>query len=147
MNAPTLILYNGRLHTMDRLQPLASALAIAGDRIVAVGDDSLRKLAGATTQMIDLGGASVSAGDGILLIGKTLYVVRNRLNQIAVIKLSRDLTSGTVTDTLTNANFDVPTTIGLFGDALYAVNARFGTPPTPDTTYTAVRVPLESDDD
>lgn len=101
---------------------------------------------GATT-LIDLGGASVSNGDGIRLRGRTLYVVRNRLNQIAVIKLSRDLTSGTVTDTLTNANFDVPTTIGLFGDALYAVNARFGTPPTPDTTYTAVRVPLESDDD
>ena len=62
MNAPTLILYNGRLHTMDRRQPHASALAIVGDRIVAVGDDSLRKLAGATTQMIDLGGRTVTPG-------------------------------------------------------------------------------------
>jgi sugar lactone lactonase YvrE len=31
---------------------------------------------------IDLGGGSVSNGDGILLLGKDLYVVQNRLNQI-----------------------------------------------------------------
>jgi hypothetical protein len=35
----------------------------------------------------------------------------------------------------------VPTTIAAFGDALYAVNARFDTPPTPDTDYDVVRVP------
>ena len=34
----------------------------------------------------------------------------------------------------------VPTTIAMFGSSLYAVNARFATPPTPDTTYTIVRV-------
>ena len=92
------------------------------------------------TTLIDLGGASVSNGDGIRLQGRTLYVVRNRLNEIAVIKLSNGLTSGAVTGTLTDPNFDVPTTIGLFGDSLYAVNARFSTPPTPDTPYTIVRV-------
>lgn len=37
---------------------------------------------------IDLGGKSVTNGDGILLQGKTLYVVRNQLNQIAEIQLS-----------------------------------------------------------
>jgi hypothetical protein len=35
----------------------------------------------------------------------------------------------------------VPTTIAAFGHALYVVNARFGTPPTPDTQYEVVRVP------
>src|SRR3712207_6895860 len=30
---------------------------------------------------IDLGGASVSNGDGILLSGQTLYVVRNRIDR------------------------------------------------------------------
>jgi hypothetical protein len=34
----------------------------------------------------------------------------------------------------------VPTTVAPFGPFLYAVNARFGTPPTPDTDYTVVRV-------
>jgi hypothetical protein len=93
--------------------------------------------------LIDLGGASVSAGDGLLLRGHTLYVVRNQLNQIAVITLAPDLSSGEVVGTITNPNFDIPTTIAAFGNALYAVNARFSTPPTPSTTYSIVRVTAE----
>ena len=89
---------------------------------------------------IDLGGASVPNGDGILLQGKTLYVVQNRLNQIAVVELNSDLTEGTIVDTITDSDFRVPTTIARFGNSLYAVNARFGTPPTPDTEYEVVRV-------
>ena len=89
---------------------------------------------------IDLGGASVVNGDGILLQGKTLYVVQNFLNQISVIALNPDLTSGTVVDTITSSNFRIPTTIARFGDSLYAVNARFDTPPTPTTEYEVVRV-------
>jgi sugar lactone lactonase YvrE len=89
---------------------------------------------------IDLGGVALTAGDGILLHGKRLYVVRNRLNAIAVVKLAPDFTSGTVVETLGSLFFQVPTTIARHGNALYAVNARFGTTPTPSTTYTAVRV-------
>jgi hypothetical protein len=92
------------------------------------------------SHFVDLGGASLTNGDGLRLQGQTLFVVRNRLNQIDVIRLNRDWTSGAVEDTITDPNFDVPTTIGLFGSSLYAVNARFTTPPTPDTTYTIVRV-------
>jgi hypothetical protein len=89
---------------------------------------------------INLGGESVTSGDGILLQGKSLYVLRNQLNQIAVIRLSPDLSSGTLIDTITDDNFDVPTTLALFGSRLYAVNARFGTPPTPTTEYSIVQV-------
>jgi sugar lactone lactonase YvrE len=95
---------------------------------------------GDTTQ-IDLGGASVTAGDGLLLQGSTLYVVRNQLNTIVVIDLSSDLLRGTVTGQITSPLFDVPTTIAMFGSSLYAINARFSTPPTPTTTYSIVRVP------
>ena len=91
--------------------------------------------------LIDLGGVSVPNGDGLLLQGKTLYVVQNQLNQIAVVKLNSELTEGTITGTITSPDFRVPTTIARFGDSLYAVNARFGTPPTPDTEYEVVRVP------
>lgn len=90
---------------------------------------------------IDLGTGAVPNGDGILLQGKTLYVVQNRLNQIAVIKLDPDFTSGTIERLITSPLFRVPTTIARFGSSLYAVNARFGTPPTPDTEYEVVRVP------
>jgi sugar lactone lactonase YvrE len=92
---------------------------------------------------IDLGGQTVTAGDGILLDGKTLYVVRNQQNRIAVVRLARDLGSGTLLTHLTHPDFSVPTTIAEFGHRLYAVNARFGTPVTPTTPYwvTQVRKP------
>ena len=89
---------------------------------------------------IDLGG-SVPAGDGILLHGKTLYVVQNRLNQVAVIELNSDFTAGTIVETITSERFRVPTTIARFGSSLYVVNARFGTPVTPETDYDVVQVP------
>lgn len=90
--------------------------------------------------LIDLSGASVPFGDGILLEGRTLYVVQNQLNQIAVLELSPDLTSGEVVAILTDEDFRVPTTVASFGRYLYAVNARFGTVPTPDTEYEVVQV-------
>lgn len=90
---------------------------------------------------IDLGTGSVPNGDGILLQGKTLYVVQNRLNQIAVIRLDPAFDSGTIESLITSPLFRVPTTIARFGDSLYAVNARFGTQPLPDTDYEVVRVP------
>ena len=91
--------------------------------------------------LIALSGGSVQFGDGILLQGKTLYVVQNRLNQIAVVELNSDFTGGTIVGTITNESFDVPTTIALFGNSLYAVNARFGSPPPVNTPDDIVRVP------
>ena len=81
---------------------------------------------------IELTGMSgnVFRGDGILLDGKTLYVVQNLLNQIAVVELeTRPLGAGTIAGLITSPSFDVPTTIDEFGKWLYAVNARFTTPP------------------
>jgi sugar lactone lactonase YvrE len=92
------------------------------------------------TDEIDLGGEGVPNGDGILLDGRMLYVVQNRLNLIALIELAPDLSAGTVVRRFTDPRFDVPTTIAEHGDRLYAVNARFTTPPTPSTTYTVVQV-------
>ena len=75
---------------------------------------------------ISLGGESVPNGDGILLTGKTLYVVQNQLNRVAVIRLSANLGTGQVLTRLTDSDFAVPTTIDDLGRRLYAVNARFG---------------------
>ena len=68
---------------------------------------------------------TVTNGDGILLRGKTLYVVRNRDNRIAVVDLKRDLREGEIEEELTDPLLDVPTTIAPFGRFIYAVNARF----------------------
>ena len=91
--------------------------------------------------LIDLGGADVVNGDGLVLEGRSLYVVQNRLNQVAVVELSPDFTSGDIVDIIIDDAFDVPTTAAIFGKSLYAVNARFGTPPQPDTEYEIVAVP------
>jgi hypothetical protein len=77
-------------------------------------------------------------------------VVQNSNNQIAVVRLKRNLSAGEIVDTLTDPDFAVPTTIVKFREALYAVNARFGTPVTPDTEYWVARVSIrdkESDSD
>jgi sugar lactone lactonase YvrE len=74
---------------------------------------------------IDLGGASLPTADGILLHGRTLYVVQNFLDQIAVVRLDPGFAAGTLVDTITSDGFRVPTTVARFGGSLYAVNARF----------------------
>ncbi|HKG55990.1 MAG TPA: hypothetical protein VKA85_01955, partial [Candidatus Limnocylindrales bacterium] len=97
------------------------------------------------TREIELTGGNVSSGDGLLLQGKRLFVVQNQLNRIAVIRIDRRLTHGTIKRLLTDPLFDVPTTIDDVGhETLYAVNARFTTPPTPATTYNIVRVDVRS---
>ncbi|MCZ4492604.1 MAG: hypothetical protein JWP53_1535, partial [Conexibacter sp.] len=81
---------------------------------------------GAAVQ-VDLGGTALTNGDGLLLRGRTLYVVQNVDNQIAVVRLSEDYTSGSVVTTIKSTGFDVPTTIAELRGELFAVNARFGT--------------------
>lgn len=90
---------------------------------------------------ITLGGASVPNGDGILLRGRTLYVVQNQLNQVAKILLRPNLRSGRIVRTITDPQLDVPTTVDALGSRLYVVNARFGTPTTPSTAYWLTRLP------
>lgn len=88
----------------------------------------------------EIEGATVG-GDGLLLDGKTLYAVtRSPSDQIVVIKLAPDLSSGTIVGSITSPDFSGPTTIDEHGNRLYAVNARFSVPPTPDTPYWLTQV-------
>ena len=59
---------------------------------------------------------------------------------MAVIRLDAGGTSGTLVDQLTSDQFDVPTTVARYGSSLFLPNARFSTPPTPDTEYQVVRI-------
>jgi sugar lactone lactonase YvrE len=94
---------------------------------------------GAATKL-DIPVESLVNGDGLLLDGRTLYVVQNRLNRITVINLNRSGTAGTVTGTITDPGFDVPTTVAKFGNRLYLPNARFGIPAPETATFTVVAV-------
>ena len=89
---------------------------------------------------VDLGEVSLANGDGLLVIGRKLYVVQNVLNTVAVIRLNAAGTEGELVDEITDSDFQVPTTIAKYGKGLYLPNARFDTPPTPDTPYSVVRI-------
>jgi hypothetical protein len=101
-------------------------------------------------RQVDLGGALLPGGDGLLLRGRTLYVVQGGQNQVAVVHLSRSGRRGIVSpDPLESPDFDFPTTVAAFRGGLYLPNARFTTPPEPDTDYWITRVEPRhhSDDD
>jgi sugar lactone lactonase YvrE len=105
-----------------------------------------------SASQIDLGGGGLPTGsaDGLLLDGRTLYVVQNLLNQISAVRLASDLASGEVIGTITDSAFAVPATIAEFGSSIYAINARFdmGFPPffggplhDPPLEYDVAQVP------
>lgn len=90
---------------------------------------------------IDLGGARLNCGNSLLRRGHTLYVVQPVGNQVSVLRLGRSYTSAELKRTITDPRLDFPTAAGIFGASLYTANARFATPPTPETEYQIVRLP------
>ena len=71
--APDLVLLNGKVITVDERFSLAQALAVRGDRLVAVGSNSdVARLAGPNTRRIDLRGRSVIPG----LIDNHMHLLR-----------------------------------------------------------------------
>src|ERR1700677_4694857 len=71
--APDLVLANGKIITVDERFTIAQALAIKGDRIVAVGtNQEMAQLAGTNTRRIDLMGRAVIPG----LIDNHMHLLR-----------------------------------------------------------------------
>ena len=71
--APDLVLSNGKIITVDERFTVAQAVAIKGDRIVAVGgNQDIARLAGPATKTIDLRGRSVIPG----LIDNHMHLLR-----------------------------------------------------------------------
>ena len=62
MPAPEMILCDTDIRTMNPLQPRATALAVTGGRIVAVGGEEVKALAGKGTRLISLPGREVMPG-------------------------------------------------------------------------------------
>jgi hypothetical protein len=80
---------------------------------------------------IEVDGLVAGTVDGLLLQGRTLWVVENFANTLVGVTLSPDLRSGTITTTVSDDAFHVPTTVARHGSRLALVNARFdlGFPP------------------
>lgn len=96
----------------------------------------------AVARTVDLGGLKIPSGDGLLLLGRDLYIVQQQKNQIDVVRLNAEGTRGTAIARITDPDrFRIPTTAAVWGDRIYLPNARFDLDPTPETTYDAVSVP------
>jgi hypothetical protein len=64
-------------------------------------------------------------GDGLYMDGRTLYIMQNFTQKIAVVELSEDLTQGTFVKNLVSNDFAIPTSIIGFGNCIYAINTNY----------------------
>ncbi|GGL66785.1 hypothetical protein GCM10010840_00900 [Deinococcus aerolatus] len=88
---------------------------------------------------INLSGQTVKNGDGILLDGQTLYVVRNADVIIVPVTMSADFSRGTLGTPFSDPTLRFPTTIAQQGKRLLVVNAQFdkrGPGLTPELPFT-----------
>jgi Cu-Zn family superoxide dismutase len=74
---------------------------------------------------IDRGRDTLTNGDGLLLDGRTVYVVRNEEALIVPIKLSGEYNTGEVGESFTDPSFAYPTTIAKTDGRLLVVNSQF----------------------
>lgn len=99
---------------------------------------------GHARRMEVVGGPPITSGDGLELVGKTLYNVRgNGAFAVVATRMRRrgDEWRAEWVATLTDDSLDVPSTATAALGSLWVVNARFGVP-SPDTaTYSITRLP------
>jgi len=74
---------------------------------------------------VDLGGERLTAGDGLVLRGHTLWAVQNSLGQITKVRLSGRFRSGTVIGRTTDPSFRFPTTADIARGRMLVVNSQF----------------------
>jgi hypothetical protein len=97
IGAADLVLFNGRVFTVDKTMPWAEAVAVRDGKIIAVGADSeVKKLIGGSTQAIDLQGKLVLPGfndahlhfanGGLYLLGIDLHPARDEKEFVSIIK-------------------------------------------------------------
>ena len=90
---------------------------------------------------VDLGGKTLKTGDGLLLEGRTLYVVREATGEIVPVELSEDFASGRVGEGFSDPSLRFPTTIAGYGDRLLVVNSQLNTG-SPKLPFTVSDVPI-----
>ena len=132
--------------TGDYVQPAGFGLngirPLPGGNLLAVSGGALYRIDPATgvADRLEISGTPLTSGDGLVLRGSTLYVVRGYgRNSIVVVKLDRAASQGQVLGELTDPDFDVPTTAAFVAGDLYAVNGQFSTP-DPASPTEVVRV-------
>ena len=109
-----------------------AAVRHGGTLVVAHGaNGALYTVDPTTGDSARITGVSVPTVDGIVLDGRQLWAVQNS-NQVTEVRLSEDLTAGSVVEVITSDLFQVPATAIRHDGRLAVVNAKFdtGIPPT-----------------
>jgi hypothetical protein len=84
--------------------------------------------------------AAIVGADGIAQRGNTLIAAENIPNRIATVQLNRHASRARLLDVISDPKLDVPSSVEENSGDFWALNARFTTPPGPNTTYNIVRV-------
>lgn len=113
--AADLVLFNGRVFTVEKSMPWAEAIAICDGKFIAVGADAeIKKLAGKDTEVVDLQGKLVVPGfndahlhftsGGLYLLGIDLRPARSEKEFVSILKeYIRKLPKG---EWITGGNWD-----------------------------------------
>ena len=98
---------------------------------------------------VPVAGTTLTGGDGLVLAGRTLFVVRGTGQAVVTqLRLTSSRHHGRTAWTarfvrdLTDPALDVPSTATLAGGRLWAVNARFGVAEPATAAYQVVGLPL-----
>ena len=112
--------------------------------VVHSGEGELYRIDVATREVswISTGTIPLTAGDGLSLIGNTLYVTRNSFGEIVAIDLSADLSTGTGGELITSDLFGYPTTIAYTGYSFLVANSQFNNRGAPNLPFTVAEIPL-----
>jgi Cu-Zn family superoxide dismutase len=91
-------------------------------------------------------GGPLTAGDGLVSLGRRLLVVRNQFQVVVTVALDRQLASGSVVNQYTDPLFRFPTTAALGRDRLLVANSQFDKQATgnPELPFTVADVPIEN---
>ncbi|MEV0093015.1 superoxide dismutase [Streptomyces sp. NPDC050738] len=126
---------NGIARTPDGSALIVADTAADGGALMRVDPRTGR------ARKVEIGALQLPYADGLLLLGRTLYVVQQQINAIDVVELNAAGTRGRAITRITDpAHFRIPTTAAAWGDRIYLPNARFDVPPTPETDYDVVSV-------
>ncbi|NAZ80763.1 superoxide dismutase [Kineococcus sp. R8] len=124
----------------------ANGIRALGDGALVVTQSSTGDLfrvdpATGASDRLEISGRDLTAGDGLVLRGRTLYVVYGfSTDSAAVVRLAADGRSGAVVGEVGDPDLDRPTTGILSAGALYLVNGRFANPSPTTADYQVVRV-------
>jgi len=90
---------------------------------------------------VDLGEDLLTTGDGILLDGQDLLVVREKPGGIYPVRLNADLTAGSVGEPF-GEDLLLPTTVAEYNREALVVNSQLNDQESPTLPFTVARIPL-----